>query len=526
MDMKIIILTTMLAVCSLSMQAQFSGQGSGTEKDPYQVTNADELFEVRNDLSAHYKLMNDIDLGTWIKEENPNNGWNPIGTESSPFSGTFNGNNKAIKGLFIDKPSMNHVGLFGYLKGANLKNICLVNPIVTGNIHVGAIAGKADIHTTFYIVNCVCIGGTISGDACVGSILGTGIHEEMIEDEPFYIQGNFSSSSIKARNNSAGIIGFLYNYHLGAPHITDNHFNGRIECHGEMIGGLVGDFAMGSQCGIWEYKEVEIKRNLIGGCLYGNNYTNGLIGFANQSECTYPNYSHNVCYLDTLSGNSPKRIQNIKTSNNYGINTMVIISNGKTTYYDDDDYNGISLGRKTLMRKTTYEGMGFNFNNQWAISEGESFPYNINQSAPGQITEFTSGSRGKISGIAEGAGTVYVFIGTNMYESFIVDGKWEITLPNTSVGTEALVSIAISGKMPSIFVKAMAEAGGTPTPQGISGDANGDGVVDSADVTAIINFILGKPGASFNKENADVTGDGEILIDDAVQTVQLIMNAQ
>ena len=66
--MKKYLLIVVMFVCSMSMQAQFSGQGSGTEKDPYQITTADELFEVRNDLSAYYKVMEDIDLSAWITE--------------------------------------------------------------------------------------------------------------------------------------------------------------------------------------------------------------------------------------------------------------------------------------------------------------------------------------------------------------------------------------------------------------------------------------------------------------------------
>lgn len=85
-----------LLLGSATMYA-FSGQGSGTEKDPYLVTNADELFEVRNDLSACYKQINDIDLSEWNYGESPNMGWMPIGTSTTPFSGTYDGCNYTIK---------------------------------------------------------------------------------------------------------------------------------------------------------------------------------------------------------------------------------------------------------------------------------------------------------------------------------------------------------------------------------------------------------------------------------------------
>lgn len=36
--------------------------GNGTLENPYIITSARELDEIRNNLSAHYKLGNDIDL--------------------------------------------------------------------------------------------------------------------------------------------------------------------------------------------------------------------------------------------------------------------------------------------------------------------------------------------------------------------------------------------------------------------------------------------------------------------------------
>ena len=41
-----------------------------------------------------------------------------------------------------------------------------------------------------------------------------------------------------------------------------------------------------------------------------------------------------------------------------------------------------------------------------------------------------------------------------------------------------------------------------------------------------INCILGRPAANFVRKNADINGDGQILVDDAVGTVNLIMSNQ
>ncbi|MBQ9641334.1 MAG: hypothetical protein IJV06_07220 [Bacteroidaceae bacterium] len=116
-------------------------EGSGTADDPYQVRTAFDLFDVRANLTAHYKLMNDIDLTEWIAEESPSQGWSPIGTVATPFEGNFDGNKKSIKGLYINKPTVDNVGLFGVLNNATIHHLCLISPIIKGASFVGPIAG-------------------------------------------------------------------------------------------------------------------------------------------------------------------------------------------------------------------------------------------------------------------------------------------------------------------------------------------------------------------------------------------------
>lgn len=52
----------LIAFLSSSMAtAAFSGAGSGTADDPYEISTCTELQEMENNLSAHYELVNDID---------------------------------------------------------------------------------------------------------------------------------------------------------------------------------------------------------------------------------------------------------------------------------------------------------------------------------------------------------------------------------------------------------------------------------------------------------------------------------
>lgn len=40
--------TVAMCLSPLMALAQFSGNGSGTAEDPYQITNADELYQIRS----------------------------------------------------------------------------------------------------------------------------------------------------------------------------------------------------------------------------------------------------------------------------------------------------------------------------------------------------------------------------------------------------------------------------------------------------------------------------------------------
>ena len=360
---------------------------------------------------------------------------------------------------------------------------------------------------------------------------------------------------IDGNNNVAGLIGYVggdYNYYnAGSCSILNNHVEG-IVTSSKQAGGLIGEgipysdgwrwliltindnlvesqIKSSSQCGgIISYasnKCININRNVFRANAFS---TDNVYGIANVYSSEVFSYENNFCISDTLfsKGSTAYRIGINAKPNNYSYNGMVVFRNGKLTDIEDSNQDGIGYGLRTLKKESTYVGAGFDFANTWTIKEGESFPYLKAQVAPVTVTSFTAGSKATIKGTATEGTTVYVMIGDNMYESYILDGQWEVSLGRINVGTEAKVYAMTRGRMPSISTKAVAESGSQPTPEGKAGDANGDGVVDSADVTAIINYILGKPSASFNKENADVNGDGDILIDDAVSTVQLIMNAQ
>ena len=60
-------------------------------------------------------------------------------------------------------------------------------------------------------------------------------------------------------------------------------------------------------------------------------------------------------------------------------------------------------------------------------------------------------------------------------------------------------------------------------PQGLTGDANNDAVVDVADITAIASYILGTTPDPWNADNADANKDGSIDVADITTVAGIIL---
>ena len=109
---------------------------STAHAQPIEIFTADDLDDVRDDLSADYILMADIDLTGFDLA--------PIGSDADRFTGTFDGNGFTIRNFTYDGfPFESFVGLFGATNGAILTDITLENIDVTGVLRVGGLVGQA-----------------------------------------------------------------------------------------------------------------------------------------------------------------------------------------------------------------------------------------------------------------------------------------------------------------------------------------------------------------------------------------------
>ena len=170
----------------------------------YEITNQGKLYwfakKVRDgETNINARLMDNITINSGVLNNGElNTGanftpWTPIGTEAQPFTGTFDGNNKTIGGLYIDGTA-DYVGLFGCIGKSStatgtVQKVTLADSYVRGNENVGGICGYnnggtlQDCHNTGTVSGTTNVGGvcgknssTLENSSNTGKVSGTGEH--------------------------------------------------------------------------------------------------------------------------------------------------------------------------------------------------------------------------------------------------------------------------------------------------------------------------------------------------------------
>ena len=213
--------------------------GDGSKENPYIINTPEQLNLIRTNRFAYYELGNDIDLRSSTKNEdgafyNNGLGWEPIEfidetSSDVKFAGSLDGKGFKIKGLYINRPTENFVGLFKNIysygdsdgKEINISNLILENPNIIGKDYVGGIAGNIDSKSNIYLTtlqNLYVIGGQIKGNNYVGGIAGklkSGVYYDSHSNR---IHSLFNSSIVIAEDYAGGIFGHIENAHSSSGH--------------------------------------------------------------------------------------------------------------------------------------------------------------------------------------------------------------------------------------------------------------------------------------------------------------------
>lgn len=243
-------------------------EGDGTESKPYKITTDQELQAINEELNAHYELTANIDAS---KTDQWNNGvgFAPIGSQSDPFTGSFDGNGCEICGITIDRDDERRVSVFGFTDGI-LENVFVTNVDITGLGEVGALVGKTgadDMDNS--IVSGVHARGTVAGQFDVGGLVGYNHDSRPVKDSSAVVD---VETQVFDDDYVEKFVGGVVGYNNGD--VIDSHATGTVMGPND-VGGLVGrnfesgqvkdshsagdvtaDYAVGGLVGI-NYGEVE-----------------------------------------------------------------------------------------------------------------------------------------------------------------------------------------------------------------------------------------------------------------------------
>ena len=216
--------------------AEWSGQGTGTAADPYLIGTKAQLEKFRDiinglngetqNVNACAKLTADIDLAGSTTDQ-----WIPIGSYSSPYTGTFNGNGYAVSGIYIDNHTadsslywgfLGSLGEVGYVKNLEVSGYIYVYTYASGIVGynkgtIESCRNNASIETCNYYI------GGISAETSVSSVISKCLN----------------TGSIKHTANTNAYVGGIVGYNDGA--IVDSYNIGSINAQSAQgVGGITG----------------------------------------------------------------------------------------------------------------------------------------------------------------------------------------------------------------------------------------------------------------------------------------------
>ena len=266
--------------------------------------------------------------------------WTPIGTETNPFTGKFDGCDFTIHGLYINDSTKNYVGLFGYVgENGTVKDVTLKDSYVSGNECVGGICGYNKGGTLQGCHNT----GTVSGTQSVGGVCGENRNSGIIQkcDNAGTVSGTGESiggvCGVNAANlNSTPTIQECYNtgkvsstwFRVGG--VCGNNNGGTVK-KSYNTGTVSGEDTVGGVCGENNYS------GTVNGC-----YTTGVVTGATNfgGVCGYNQNSDTMINCYYLAGTSANAVGRGNEGTNCVSKTELQFQNGDVAFQLQKDLGG------------------------------------------------------------------------------------------------------------------------------------------------------------------------------------------
>lgn len=338
--------------------------GHGSSLSPFQVATCAQLQNMQYALGSHFRLTGDIDCAatvTW----NAGAGFAPIGDSTSAFTGRFDGKNKTISGLVIDRLADEDVGLFGGADGASISNVTITDADIVGSHSSAILAGELKGST----ISGVAVEGTVEGGNAVGAIAGSASSST--------ISNTSADGLVRGGAHVGGLVGSL-----SESTVSYSNTDVGVIATGLNAGGLVGISQDSLVRNSYAVDDVE-----------GDIFVGGLVG---QNNGVIQNsYAHgSVTVITTVAGGlvgtlgGAESTLDILIENSYSTGTVMgpaglgalvgTIANGGTvsaSFWDadlsdaEDSAGGEGKSTEEMKVKSTFTNAGWNFSSVWNIDE-------------------------------------------------------------------------------------------------------------------------------------------------------------
>ena len=310
--------------------------------DWYLINSEEKLRWFANEVNNHRttinaRLTDNIIVNDKVFDDDGNlisgiKTWTPIGTETNPFTGKFDGCDFTIHGLYINDSTKNYVGLFGYVgENGTVKDVTLKDSYVSGNECVGGICGWNKGGTIQGCHNT----GTVSGAQSVGGVCGENRNSGIIQkcDNAGTVSGTGESiggvCGVNAANlNSTPTIQECYNtgkvsstwFRVGG--VCGNNNGGTVK-KSYNTGTVSGEDTVGGVCGENNYS------GTVNGC-----YTTGAVTGATNfgGVCGYNQNSDTMINCYYLAGTSANAVGRGNEGTNCVSKTELQFQNGDVAY--------------------------------------------------------------------------------------------------------------------------------------------------------------------------------------------------
>ncbi|MDG6221163.1 MAG: GLUG motif-containing protein, partial [Candidatus Thermoplasmatota archaeon] len=339
------------------------------------IRTSHQLQLMAMDLTTDYVLAGDLNVSDisnpasmWGTIVGSTGGFVSVGNSSISFTGSFDGRNHTITGLYINRPVTNYVGLFGWVDpGSIIKNVGLVGNNITGQDHVGSLAG---VNAGSTVMNCSST-GSVLGRAYVGGLVAS-VYNGFVED-------SHSTGDVDGTGNQVGgLVGYAYKSNITRSYatgyitgvqrlggilgsqeygnISNSYSTGNVQGTGNDVGGFIGhniqgnvynSYSTGNATGDWYVggfigtTNGAVQNSYSTGSATGSMYVGGFVGYNNANLITN-------CFWDTIASG-----------------TMTGIGGGT---------NSGATGKTTTEMKTQSTFVGWDFTNIWHMLEGFTYP--------------------------------------------------------------------------------------------------------------------------------------------------------